>query len=296
MIHHPSHLDIISMRSIMHFFIFRIHFMTQDIEEMAQNNLTVIKRTKLTEFIDTNSPKRSLFCGDQFMKKYLDKEQFTLFCESANLDDNFEINKEKEVVQEILSNDVCMILIRPEMTHFIEEIKGFMSQKGFTSVFEVSQKLTKEQYWDIYHRGITHPGARHTMPTRTLVYTSSNVTTMVFRSLKKRTSSSADTLFYELKGEAGSYSANTLRGDLIFHEAKKIGLDNIDMDRTTALAVDPFASYRHIVKQNVTSSARSDELLKYTSVSVHIPNSKEIGRDLSVLLDKDQLTSILNYL
>lgn len=268
--------------------------MKSNIELMADNNLEHLREYKLESYIESDNLEQSIQGGDIFMERYLTPEQFNLFKTSANLDDNFQIKQEAPLIEKILKNDVCLIIVRPEMTHYIDAIKDFLEERDFSTVFESTQKLDPYQYWDIYHRGITHPNARYSMATRTIVYTSSYVTAIVFNSPNpQNSSSSADYLFNKLKGNAGVYTENTLRGDLVLKEAKRLGFNNMEMDTTLALAIDPLATYRNLIKE---SHLPSDTLLTYTSVSIHIPNQEELGRDLSVLFDKEQLKSIINNL
>lgn len=272
--------------------------MPSNIEDMAKNNLDVLKTYHLEKYIQSSTNKKAQIGGNLFMKKYLSEKQFELFQLLISLEDDFNIKKEKPLVDEILKNDVSLIVIRPEMTHYLNSIKHFIKQIGLIPIYEISLKLSREQYWDIYHRGITDKRAHNTMPTRTLVYTSSNVVVIVFKSLiQKSNKHIADILFNEYKGEAGKYSPTTLRGDIIFKEAQRIGLDNIDMNSTLSLAIDPFGAYRHLLKSKFSNAEDlKRHLLNLTSVSIHIPSYKELGRDLSVLFNKEQLTSIINQL
>ncbi|MCK9416203.1 MAG: hypothetical protein WCR68_00670 [Candidatus Dojkabacteria bacterium] len=268
--------------------------MKTNLEKIAQNNLKVLQKYRLTPYIDSQTIQDSIKGGDLFMQSYLTNEQFKLFQSSVDLKDDFDIKKEEELVNEILKNDVCLITIRPEMTHYTENIIAFLQKENLLPIQIVDHKLSEQQYWDLYHRGITTPNARTTMATRTIVYTSSEVTTVVFKNLKpKQNYPVSNYLFNSLKGSAKEYSENTLRGDLIRNEAKRMGLNNMNMDKTTALAIDPFGTYRNMLKQEKDPS---NKLFQYTAVSVHIPNRKELARDLSVLLDYNQLTSVINNL
>jgi len=268
--------------------------MEKHIEQMAENNFKVLKEHHLDSYIDSPTKEKSIEGGDLFLQEYLTPDQFNLFKDSADLEDTFDIRKELELVDEILKNDICLITIRPEMRHYTDRIREFLEEKDLIPIYTLNHKLNSEQYWDIYHRGITNPNARNTMSTRTLVYTSSEVTTIIFKNSKKREGlSSADYIFNKFKGDSGRYLPNTLRGDLVREEAKRIGLGNLEMDSLMALAIDPFAAYRNILREKQISE---DDLLAYTAVSVHIPSQKELGRDLSVLLNSDQLKSVISNL
>ncbi len=264
------------------------------IEKIAENNYKILKKYNIDTYINSQNLYESNEGGDLYMQNYLNSDQFELFKNSSSLKDNFDILKERQLVNEILKNDVCLITIRPEMTHYCNRIVDFFIKRNLIPIYSLKHKLNRYQYWDIYHRAITNPDARNTMATRTLVYTSSDVITIVFKNFKKNYERSCVEFVYnELKGTSGEYVKNTLRGDLIRKEAQRMKLNNINMDKITALAIDPFATYRNMLK---SQKGLSNKLLMYTAVSVHIPNKDELGRDLSVLLNSEQLTSIINKL
>lgn len=263
-------------------------------EQIAENNLKTLEDYNLGNYINSTDSTTSQEGGDLFMREYLSKEQYPLFSESADLDDIFEIKEEEELVKTILENgDIALITIRAEMLHHASNILQFLKARDLEEISSFKQKLTADQYWDIYHRGITNPEARETMATRTLVYTSNDVLTVILRDKKgNKGYTASDYLFRELKGKSGEYCPGTLRGDIIRKEAERVGLNKLD-NKEVALAADPLGAYRNIIRDK---QLPPDSLLKYTAVSVHIPNSDELPRDMSVLLNRDQLLSVLNCL
>lgn len=57
--------------------------MPSNIEDMAKNNLDVLKTYHLEKYIQSSTNKKAQIGGNLFMKKYLSEKQFELFQHSV---------------------------------------------------------------------------------------------------------------------------------------------------------------------------------------------------------------------
>jgi 2-phosphoglycerate kinase len=205
-------------------------------------------------------------------------------------------SEEKELMREISAFNPGMILVRPEMYHNCNAFKDFLERNGFNVLFEADVELDIERYERLYEDAISIPDAQATMPTRTLVYTDSPCKLMVFADERNRYQGAlADNFFEEFKGREGIYTPNTLRGDIVYQEARRLGYHELT-DPVLADALDPFGAYRRIVQSPSGPHAGynpEDRLLKYDAVGVHVPNYHELIHDLPIICSKDQLKEIL---
>ena len=97
------------------------------------------------------------------------------------------------------------------------------------------------------------------------------------------------------KGTEAIEDGYTIRGSVVLQEAIRLGFHELKNEEL-AMALDPFTDLRNITQLpgNHPHSHLPEEkaLLKYNAVSVHVPNYKEIIRDLAVLNNISQLNEI----
>jgi hypothetical protein len=245
--------------------------------------------------------------GNIFMKDMFSKKRYHQFANSVRNREQWikssKYNENREITHKLVTeNNLASILIRPEMMHIYESFIEFLKKEGFVTndylTFDVL--MDSDKYWKVYKHAITTSQAKLSMPTRTMVYANSLTKLIIFTDNQKKRFKDeklSDKFFETYKGKAGIYSPKTLRGDIVYKEAIKLGLNELK-DPILALAFDPINMYRHLVSSNEGPHQilPDNKLMFYTSVSVHIPNSLEIENDLAVLLNKKQLLQIYNSL
>jgi hypothetical protein len=205
-------------------------------------------------------------------------------------------------IEEFLAkfNNIGMLIIRPEMYHISAKIENFLNQKGLDILDTFNLPINYKQYLSLYRDVVKNPKAKFSMPTRTLTYTNgeSRVIICIDRSPQNYTSL-PDKIVKDFKGVGGVLSTEkqTIRGSIIYEEAIKLGFHEL-LDQTIREAIDPFGVLRLIVDfpQYQTDLAKSLAIpltrLTYNAVSVHIPDQSEISRDMSTILEKDQIVNL----
>lgn len=193
-----------------------------------------------------------------------------------------------------------MLLVRPDMYHHRDAFVSFLLENGFiphyVSDVQISQPVYEQMYFDVFKRS----DARPAFPNRTLIYTDSPATLIVFSDPTQRYGDAklADNFFDDFKGKQGEPDGRTVRGKVVFDEAVRLGYHKLD-NPVIAQAVDPLGSYREAVKSKEGPHAHlPDEykLLNYTGVGVHVPNFTEMMNDLPAICDVQQLEEIQSHL
>ena len=265
-----------------------------NIYNLAEKNYKLLQQLKYASIItmvnyDFSASQK---LGEKYMDKVLPRENFVL--KEGEYNSVTEIPVEKhELIEDLISKNIALILVRPEMLHIHRSFAGFIEDIGL-KVFYTSERIVSyDQYWTLYKGSIRFPEAVPSMPTRTMVYTHSPCVFIAFVDPQNRHSNLADFFERKYKGKAGVVDKQSLRGGVVYPEAKKLGFDTLHSE-VVAGATDPFFGYRHLVDMNNQgiSIEHHENILKYNAVSVHIPNSREIPYDLSTLNTVEQLEEI----
>lgn len=214
-----------------------------------------------------------------------DHAVMTIFNESCNSTDT-SINKFNKFQ---VPKDIGMLLIRPDMLHVTSEVEDFV-RKDYRILESTITEVNPDMYWAMYEDAITHKESFRSRFTRASVFIGSACRLIVLKSkINLPESSVADELVLA-KGRQGEYQQSTFRGDIVYRSAVSSGFNTLK-DKTTALAVDPFGAYRKII--DVDKSGKhcflNYPLLFFTGVGIHIPDSTEIDRDLSLFVSKELL-------
>ncbi|MBI4130159.1 hypothetical protein HY468_02490 [Candidatus Roizmanbacteria bacterium] len=193
-----------------------------------------------------------------------------------------------------------MILIRPDMYHHRQAFVDFLLEHGFCPHYIVDTTISESAYEQMYHDVFQRAAARPALPNRTLVYTDSPVTLIMFSDPARRYGEAklADKIVQHFKGEPGVPDEQTLRGKVVFQEATRLGYHRLD-NPTVAQAVDPIGAYRQAVQSKQGPHLHLPEeyqLLNYTGVGVHVPDFKEMMRDLPLICNRKQLEEIRLHL
>lgn len=231
------------------------------IKTLAEDN-----HYKLKDFLKDPNP------GERFMQKTLENN-YHFYSKSITQTKNYKENEQY--------NNLGLILIRPEMYHMTPNIIEFLEKHSFSIQYAKDLKIDARTYWEIYSDAITNHGAKFIMPTRTIIYLNSLCKLLIVHSPKYPNTS--DTLVAKLKGNAGIYQPDTLRGDIILNEALRLNFDVLT-NKTIQMAVDPLGVLHKYIPR--------DKRLQYNAVSIHIPNSKELYGDLTLLLNKKELRNL----
>lgn len=265
----------------------------QSIINLADKNIRILEKLKylsivtLANYDFTHSQK----LGADYMENVLPAEKFKLKINEGNSITEIPETK-KELINSLISKNIAMILVRPEMFHIHDQFSNFISNLGLKVFYTAERSISFDQYWTLYKGSIRFPDAIPSMPTRTMVYTDSPVMLIAFVDPLQSHSNLASFFETNFKGKEGIYNQHTLRGGIVYPEAKKLGFDNLE-NQIVENATDPFKGYQHLISsgmhQNNVNMKPNEQILRYNAVSVHIPNSEEIPYDLSTLNTENQL-------
>jgi len=187
---------------------------------------------------------------------------------------------------------IGMVLVRPDMLHIAPQVEEFVGDR-FEIIDSVTTEVGPEVYWQMYSEAIVGRETRNSRLSRAAIYVGSACQMIVFRAKDSQPTEepTADYVYEQLKGKQGVAQPDTLRGELVLEGALAIGAHQL-VDRTVALALDPFGAYRKIVRedQNGPHASLAHPLLFYTGVGVHVPNYQEMQRDLALLDAAGQMT------
>jgi hypothetical protein len=163
-------------------------------------------------------------------------------------------------------------------------------------------QINSDSYWHMYKNAIVLPEAQDTMPTRTIVYTGASVKIIVFHDttlIRSFEPLFADRFSLQQKGQQGIHKAGTLRGDLVFSEAVTLGFNTLH-NPVIQMACDPLGAYRHKIANYCMSAITphkhiraKNQLLQYTGVGIHVPDSTEFVNDICSLLSWKQIKSLV---
>lgn len=203
----------------------------------------------------------------------------------------------QDIVMGIMEQDPGLLLIRPEMFHHTGAFVDFLVSNDFQIVFETSVHVDINMYWKLSKHVLTLPGLEASMPTRTMTYTDQPTSVLLFIDPARRYSNKgglANGFSADFRGVQAIYSRNTIRGDVVYSEAKRLRFNQLK-DETIALATDPMRAIRQLIHTKDPYHDHipmEDRTLQYNRICVHIPNGDEINRDITVLLSRENLLDI----
>ena len=210
----------------------------------------------------------------------------------------FNIPKNESVIDFNL-DEVGMVLIRPEVLGEKEKYKELLKSLKLFLLLEKDFKISFDQYRVLYHHGLKHKDTILDFPTRTFNYVDNDVCMLVVTGNRNelQVPTISDYLF-KYKGNHGTYTKNTLRGDIAFKSLEKYTLSNNSFKKEANVPLDPIGAYRMIVRGNIESDRcheiAEDPLLYYSAQAVHIPNRYELSKDFNVLCDDKDIELISN--
>jgi hypothetical protein len=216
--------------------------------------------------------------------------QSGLFSEAA-IANMFSASEIPQVTRDnsVIARNIGMVLVRPDMVHITNEIEQFIGER-FSILESQGVNINSSTYWRLYQHDFYRRETMHCRLTRAALYIGSQCRLIVFQSTDQQQDiPTADYTRGPLKGSQGVFEPGTLRGDIVFREALRLGLHRLDEATSSEhlrLACDPFTAYRKLAAESNHPSKRlAYPLLFFTAVGVHIPDYTEIGNDLGAFVD-----------
>lgn len=194
-------------------------------------------------------------------------------------------------------HNLAILLVRPEMFHHKDKIADFLQQNEFKVVAQIDRSISYEQYAFLYNNVFSISAAQPSLPTRTMVYVGPPCSLIIFKPNEKIEGALPDLFCRYYKGREGVPDKTTIRGGIVLKEALRLGF-HLLQSQTIRIALDPIGALRNIVtldgEHPHSHLPEKMRLLKYNAVSVHVPDSSEIVRDLSVLCSDSELKGVEN--
>ncbi len=195
---------------------------------------------------------------------------------------------------------LSIVVVRPEALDMVDAVTALLDTHNLEVVVNKPTQLSFEQYWALYGPGLVDPDAHFDFPTRTLNYVDKDIRVLVTKSSRNdiATRPVSDFITSELKGRQGSYTPNTLRGDIAYTALKSLvttdGTSFINPSHN--LALDPIGAYRQLVTGGVASDrmhvTADSPLLFYAGQAMHVPDSSEMNRDIRVFLTEEEISGL----
>jgi hypothetical protein len=195
-----------------------------------------------------------------------------------------------ELASEISGAGYGIIVVRPEVLHMQDHVVDFLSKNNIAMVNRISTSINSHQYAGLYsHAFLDDPKQAH-VRRRAFGYIDRELQVLVVRHKDPAFHNTAfmDYITDNLKGVAGRFTPNTLRGDLIYRELAPTEYED---DKIIQYALDPLRLYRN---QDIHNQY-GDNINTYLAnlPGVHIPDSSEIDKDLCVMAANQTITDFL---
>lgn len=271
-----------------------------------QNNAEIIKKLFGKNFLkDIVNDKLNIsecIAANEYLSEYL------YGLEISNLLKLNDVEKIKDIVKQIKSkyksrllliksmdfNNIGMLVVRPENVGLVNEYIKFLNERGLLLIYKKKMQISFEQYLLMYHHGLILKESRYDFPTRTLNYINKDCYVLLFYSNNNLFMPISDYLT-SIKGKQGKKRSDTLRGGLAYNKLKAfVKLNGTYFSKKEYnLPFDPIGMCRLLVREEIESDNSHNisdlKLLYYVGQAVHVPNSKEIKDDFSVLFDDNDL-------
>lgn len=274
-----------------------------------QENNGIIKKLFGEDFLK-NIINDNLDCGEciaanDYLSEYLyglEISQLLKVDDTEKIKNIVEKTKDKYKYRFSLLKDfdfynIGLLVVRPENIGLVDKYVKFLNEKGLSLFYKKKIQINFEQYLLMYHHGLIPKESRYDFPTRTLNYINKDCYVLLFYSNSDLLLPTADYL-NSIKGKQGKQQKGTLRGDIAYNGLKKI----VNADGTVFIKkeynslFDPIGMCRSLVRGNVESDNAHNisnlKLLYYVGQAVHVPDSKEIKDDFSVLFDENDIDHV----
>lgn len=190
-------------------------------------------------------------------------------------------------------SNVGLIVVRPECFAIRKKYRNFLEKNGLEILYEEKFQLDFRQYFLLYYESFILEDTMLDFPSRTFNYINNDC--YLFVVIGNNQINVSDYLC-SIKGKQGRYEPGTLRGDLAYSSLKNNIMDGI-LIKDAIIPLDPIGTARMITRDKVwhdgSHSISDIPLLFYCGQAVHVPNSKEIKKDIVTLCDEEIVKKVL---
>ncbi len=201
------------------------------------------------------------------------------------------VSSKRRYVDRLLQWGIAALLVRPEIFHLRDLVSTFLIENGFDVIHRSEKSIDFTHYWALYKHAFSDPVKESHVRRRAFGYIDRPTELVLFTDPKNRYGSDAmrlaDGIKRDYKGIAGAYEPSTLRGGIIHAE---MSMAMINRNSVTEIALDPLLQYHYADPSVYNQKVRSHILANLPGV--HIPEGHEIGKDLGVLLELDEIKNL----
>lgn len=275
----------------------------KNILQLSINNRNTLKSHKIRREKFAGNLNKSIAVGQEYLSKIFSK---------SGIDDGIDNQipkgirgiapEKREIILDILKFDPELIIVRPEMYHMTRSICDFLKKNNFEIKFLIRKKISIKEYYNLYKKEIIRNSQnfRSILPSRTLAYINAKSSIIILTksryNFKKCNTHFADLFSVKFKGREGEKSINTIRGDIIYNEAIRLGFNKLN-NRTIVAAIDPFEIYGELIKKRTGNyyhlrTSPQNYALMYTGQGIHCSTYVELPNDLASILNLKQLIKL----
>lgn len=219
--------------------------------------------------------------GDMYDVMINDRQRFMELTEQHTQ----KILEEKaDIVGGVLDKGIVPILVRPDMVYLSDQVTSFLEERGFEVVAKKVCEVSFDQYWGLYNTELIDPTEEAVMRKRAFRYINRPLSILLVRHKDYGDPSDcARMIAQNYKGRAGFKDPTTIRGGIFYDEVNRVLESN---DKEELFALDPLMETAHGGYNHVPDAASK---LHVHVQGIHIPNPRDVAKDLSVLLTREEM-------
>ena len=252
-------------------------------------------------FLDELTPEEVILANDK-LAEIVYGEEFAYYMKNGYLRqitalrDRLAEKYDKDLSNKLSLDDYGLLLVRPETMGSVDLYTEFLDRIGLEVIYQKKIKIDFDQYLMLYYDGIMMGLSQNDelfdFPTRTFNYIDNPCQLMIVKA-KIPLNVPVSTYLHSFKGKHGDYSKDTLRGEIAYNSLIPYTVDGVTLDHAANIPLDPIGAYRALVRGQVDSDGWHDKvsmpILFYSGQGVHIPNRREIEKDLGVLCSEEDI-------
>ena len=243
----------------------------------------------VNDFKEANYKMGSICYGEDINKLLWERKISTIYEVYKEYLDSLDINQ----LANVDFSNIGLILVRPECSYYKDLYRKFLYDRGLEVLYEKKMSIDFRQYLLLYYDSFILDDTMYDFPSRTFNYINNDC--YLFVVTNNRLTNVADYL-HSIKGKQGKYEPNTLRGDISYNLLKE-NVQNGQFIEEAIIPLDPIGAgrmlTRDLVEHDGSHNVSDIPLLFYAGQAVHVPNSKEIKRDLLTLCNEQETELIL---
>ena len=183
--------------------------------------------------------------------------------------------------------DLMLVLVRPELLSFLDQIIQFISTKNCDLVFSKSILFNQSITFGIYSQDVVKYNKAILTRLKSINLNINQSMVLIFKS-----NATSKCWSKSFKGVAGYYQKNTLRGDIVYELVNQMYSQNKQLFHS---AFDPTGMFQYCMNDGYLpklTKRQQDNI--YLHHGVHLPLFNELAKDMGTLLNDQELRFLNN--